>query len=224
MHRRASARVCASARGYHPSGTTTDGTPEHAIVRRCHACNFWIPLGGIRDGEYEYCCDECVQDGPVFPLARQLPAADVHLRALKIHGGGCPLCAGRGPVDVRTSYRTWSAVVLTHWSSRRQISCRGCGIRAQFRGIAWSALLGWWGLPLGPLVTPIQIVRNLVAMLVPDTQAPSAALAWQASLLLAQERLAQARGPGRAAHAERCRRPDGPDNPAAASSAPAVLE
>jgi hypothetical protein len=163
-------------------------------MRRCHACNFWIPLGGIEDGEYHYCCDTCVEDGPVFPLARQLPQADVRLKALRIHGGRCSHCQGPGPVEVRTSYRVWSVVVLTHWSSRYQISCRWCGVKAQLRGIAYSGLLGWWALPLGPLVTPVQIVRNLLGMLfAPDNQAPSRELVRQASLQLAQERLASGR-------------------------------
>ncbi|WP_298578319.1 hypothetical protein [uncultured Luteimonas sp.] len=160
-------------------------------MRRCHACNFWIPLGGIQEGGHEYCCDVCVEDGPVFPLSRQLPAADVRLKALKIHSGRCPHCEGPGPVEVRASYRVWSAVVLTHWSTRHRISCRRCGFRSQLRGLATSAALGWWGLPLGVLVTPVQIVRNLVAMVwVPDPQEPSRELLRQASLQLAQERLA----------------------------------
>lgn len=166
-------------------------------MRRCHACNFWIPLGGIADGEYRYCCDICVQDGPVFPLSRQLPEADVRLKALKIHSGRCVHCQGPGPVELRTSYRIWSVVVLTHWSSRYQISCRGCGFKAQLRGIVYSALLGWWGLPFGVLVTPVQIVRNVLGMLfVPNPQAPSPGLVRQASLQLAQERLARERGRG----------------------------
>lgn len=163
-------------------------------MRRCHACNFWIPWGGIVEDGYHYCCDICVQDGPVFPLSLQLPDADVRLKALKIHSGRCPHCQGPGPVELRTSYRIWSLVVLTHWSSRYQIACRGCGFRAQLRGIAYSALLGWWGLPFGVLVTPIQIVRNLLAMaFVPDPQQPSPGLVRQASLQLAQERLARER-------------------------------
>ncbi len=164
-------------------------------MRRCHACNFWIPLGGIRDGQYHYCCDVCVQDGPVFPRSLELPRADVRLKALQIHGGRCPHCQGPGPVELRKSYRIWSVVVLTHFSTRAQISCRRCGFKAQLRGLVSSTLLGWWGLPLGVLVTPVQIVRNLVAMaVVPDRQEPSAGLVRQASLQLAQERLARERG------------------------------
>ena len=164
---------------------------------RCHACNFWIPLGGVEDGGYRYCSDICVQEGPVFPLSRQLPEADVRLKALKIHSGRCSHCQGPGPVELRTSYRIWSIVVLTHWSSRYQISCRSCGFKAQLRAIAYSALLGWWGLPFGVLVTPIQILRNVLGMLVaPNPQEPSPGLVRQASLQLAQERLAHERARG----------------------------
>ncbi|WP_374011633.1 hypothetical protein [Pseudoxanthomonas koreensis] len=163
-------------------------------MRRCHACNFWILPGGIRDGDYQYCCDTCARDGPIFPLSTQLPKADVRLKALQIHGGRCPACEGRGPVELRLSYRVWSIVVFTHFSTRSQISCRRCGFKAQLRGLVYSTVLGWWSLPLGVLVTPVQIMRNLWAMVfVPDPQQPSAGLLRQASLQLARERLAQER-------------------------------
>lgn len=163
-------------------------------VRRCDACNLWVLLSDIEDGDYRYCCDACLETGPVFPRSRQLPAADVRLKALKISSGRCGQCQGPGPVELRTSYRIWSVVVLTHWSSRQQVSCRRCGLRAQLRGLVYSVLLGWWGLPLGVLMTPVQIVRNLVAMLrVPDPQQPSPGLVHRASLQLAQERIATER-------------------------------
>ncbi len=163
-------------------------------MRRCDACNFWTLFGAIEDGGYRYCCDICVEIGPVFPRSRELGAADVRLKALKIHGGRCPLCEGPGPVELRASYRIWSVVAFTHFSSRYQISCRRCGLGAQLRGLVHSILLGWWGLPIGVLMTPVQIVRNLVAMvLVPNPQEPSPGLVRQASLQLAQERLAAER-------------------------------
>lgn len=164
-------------------------------MTRCAACDFWIPWGGIRAGDYRYCCDECVADGPVIPLSRTLPATDVRLVALKLHGGPCPRCKGPGrPVEVRPYYRVWSIVVLTHWSTRLRICCRACGFKLQLGSIGWCMLLGWWGLPLGVLMTPVQIVRNLVAMVfVPDPRQPSPRLVQAASITLAQERLAEER-------------------------------
>lgn len=97
----------------------------------------------------------------------------------------------------------WSVVVLTHWSSRHRISCRRCALRDQCRGVVSSMLLGWWGLPLGIVMTPVQIVRNLFAMVrTPDPQEPSPGLLRQASLLLATERLAEERARERAAPVE----------------------
>jgi hypothetical protein len=34
-------------------------------------------------------------------------------------------------------------------------------------------LLGWWGLPFGALVTPVQLIRNVLDLLRPGVQAPS---------------------------------------------------
>lgn len=163
-------------------------------MRRCDACNLWVLLSDLEDGDYRYCSEACLETGPVYPRSRQLPAVDVRLKALKMVGGRCPRCQGPGPVELRSSYRVWSMIVLTHWSSRQQVACRRCGLIAQLRGLASSALLGWWGLPLGVLMTPVQIVRNLLAMLrVPDPQQPSPGLLRCASLELAQERIAAER-------------------------------
>ena len=51
-------------------------------------------------------------------------------------------------------------------------------------------LLGWWSLPVGVLMTPVQIGRNLWAMLVsPDGLEPTPALLQQASLIVAETAL-----------------------------------
>jgi hypothetical protein len=160
------------------------------MLDRCDRCGFWIPLGGVRQDGFHYCCDECAQYGPLIPRSRQVPAVEVRLAALKILSGRCEMCSGPGPVEVRRSYRIWSFVVLSHFSTRLQISCRLCGLKAQLRGIASSMLLGWWSLPVGVVMTPVQIGRNLWAMLVsPDGLEPTPALLQQASLIVAETAL-----------------------------------
>lgn len=160
------------------------------MLDRCDRCGYWIPLSGVRQDGFHYCCDECARYGPLIPRSRQVPAAEVRLEALKILSGRCGMCGGPGPVEVRRSYRIWSFVVLSHFSTRLQISCRLCGIKAQLRGIGFSMLLGWWSLPIGVVMTPVQIGRNLWAMVVaPDGQEPTPALLQQASLVVAEKEL-----------------------------------
>jgi hypothetical protein len=78
--------------------------------------------------------------------------------------GNCPVCGGPGPVDVFASYRVHSAVVVTTWKSLPRISCRGCATKSQLAGALYCFLLGWWGIPWGLVLTPIQIVRNLAGL------------------------------------------------------------
>ncbi|HXH41967.1 MAG TPA: hypothetical protein VNN08_25305 [Thermoanaerobaculia bacterium] len=67
-------------------------------------------------------------------------------------------------MDVHVSYQIWSALFLTSWKNTPQVSCRPCGFRSQLGNAAFSLFLGWWGIPWGLIMTPVQIVRNIVAM------------------------------------------------------------
>lgn len=67
-------------------------------------------------------------------------------------------------MDVQTSYRVWSAVLVTSWRSRPQICCRACGVKSKLGDALFSAVLGWWGIPWGFLVTPVQVTRNLAGL------------------------------------------------------------
>lgn len=67
-------------------------------------------------------------------------------------------------MDVHVSYWVWSLLVLTQWKTTPQVSCRACGVKKQLAGAAFSLGLGWWGIPWGLLMTPLQIVRNVTAV------------------------------------------------------------
>ena len=95
-------------------------------------------------------------------------------QVIAVHQGICPNCSGSGLVDVHTSYRIWSALVLTSWASRPHICCIKCGRMKQIKDAIFSLLLSWWGFSWGLIVTPIQIIRNLVGMVKqPDSSQPS---------------------------------------------------
>jgi hypothetical protein len=90
-------------------------------------------------------------------------------------------------VDLHTSYRVWSAVVMTQWSSRPAVSCRSCATKRALGDATYSLVLGWWGFPWGPLMTPVQVVRNVVAMVrKPDPAEPSEALRNAVRMQIAQ--------------------------------------
>jgi hypothetical protein len=144
-------------------------------MAKCDYCNSTIIFGGKRDANGRFCNEECRARGELLAISRQVPEATVNEQVWGAHQGLCPKCNGAGPVDVHVSHRVWSAVFLTSWNSTPQISCRSCGLKSQLTGTAFSAVLGWWGVPWGLVLTPIQIGRNLFgASRPPDPSKPSA--------------------------------------------------
>src|SRR5712692_9519771 len=129
----------------------------------CAYCGTTILFGGARQGELRFCNSKCQSKGGVLSVAARVPEGAAQNLALQIHAGLCPRCKGAGPVDVHTSYRVWSALIVTQWQSFPQVTCRRCAVKSQVGNLAFSALLGWWGFPWGLLVTPVQVVRNVVA-------------------------------------------------------------
>jgi hypothetical protein len=91
-----------------------------------------------------------------------------------IHQGRCPRCSNHGPVDVHKSYWVWSAFLFTRWGSSLHICCRKCGRFEQIKASLFSFVLGWWGFPWGLLMTPFQIIQNLIGLFAgPSDSKPS---------------------------------------------------
>lgn len=154
----------------------------------CAYCNTTILFGGRGNGGLRFCNATCEQKDALAAVASQLPASDVAAYIAQVHRGNCPKCSGPGPVDVHTSYRVWSALILTSWASRPLLGCRKCGMKQKLGDTAFSAILGWWGLPWGIIMTPVQIVRNLFSLAAPpDPSAPSPALEKILRLHLAEQ-------------------------------------
>lgn len=143
-------------------------------MSRCGYCGTGILFGGKRQGDQRYCNALCASRASLLAFSRQVPDSVIQEQVQRVHQGRCPKCSGSGPVEVYMSYRVWSAVVLTRWSSHQQISCRGCAINSQLISSAFCLFLGWWGFPWGLVMTPVQLVRNLSAMgSAPDASHPS---------------------------------------------------
>lgn len=143
----------------------------------CDNCGTLILFGGIRQGEYRFCGKKCHEKGLVFRVADRIPLEIVQEEVEALHQGSCPTCGGPGPVDVHTSHVVWSALLLTSFRSRSNLCCRSCGIKAQLGATLVSGAFGWWGVPWGILMTPVQLVRNLHGIVFgPDPGMPSAGL------------------------------------------------
>jgi len=161
-------------------------------MAKCGYCSTTILFGGVKDSSLTYCNQECHQKGQVLVLSRSIPNDAIADQVRQIHRGACPKCSGSGPVDVHTSYRIYSALLYSSWSSVPNISCRSCGIKSQIGNTLFSAVLGWWGFPWGLIMTPVQIGRNLFGMLKgPDESKPSSELENLVRVSIASQALQQ---------------------------------
>lgn len=117
--------------------------------------------------------------GVSLPVLAQADISDddVLACARAIKQGPCPRCRRhRSLVDWRTEHWVWSAILYTRFGRRRSLACRECGRRGNWKALASSTLLGWWGVPFGLLVTPYKIIANVGELLTRDKHEPSHAL------------------------------------------------
>lgn len=161
-------------------------------MARCAYCDTTILFGGKRQREQRFCNDKCATNGALAAAAASFSDQDVAHHVTMVHRGNCPRCDGQGPVDVHTSHRVWSALLMTQWSSRPAVCCQRCGTKRKLGDAAFSLVLGWWGFPWGLVMTPVQLGRNLVgAFRAPDPAQPSALLEKHLRLQLAHQVVAR---------------------------------
>jgi hypothetical protein len=156
----------------------------------CSFCGSTIVFGGKKDGALRFCNATCQEKGVLIRLAEQVPHEAVEEAVRATHSGSCPVCQGRGPVDVHTSHQVISFLVMTRWSSHPRLSCRSCGCKAKLGNALLSLLLGWWGFPWGLILTPVQVGRNLIGLAAgSQTDKPSEQLRRMIRIRLAAEAL-----------------------------------
>jgi hypothetical protein len=174
--------------GYHGGITNVTGSDLGRLMATCAFCGNMILFGGIKEGELRFCNAICQSNGSVLTAAATVPEAAAQDLARQIHFGPCPRCKGPGPVDIHNSHWVWSAVVFSRWGSQRHVSCRHCAFKSQVGNLVFSAGLGWWGFPWGFVLTPVQVVRNVIGIASPpDPSMPSARLVQLARVQLVSQ-------------------------------------
>jgi ribosomal protein S27AE len=124
------------------------------------------------------------------------PHSLVAAKAREIHSGACPPCGGPGPIDVHFAPRVWSAILVTVCRTKTLVTCQRCARDEQRAAIGFSLALGWWGVPFGIFLTPVQVGRNLHGIVRPPSpERPSQRLHEFAAQLVAQGARAQASRP-----------------------------
>jgi hypothetical protein len=161
----------------------------------CDYCNKSFNLFGIHENGYAFCSANCRnQAQALLKSLDRFPAEEIEAYINRAHAGPCPQCGKPAPVDLYQSYRVVSMLILTRWATDNHFVCKACARQAQRKALAYSALLGWWGLPFGLIFTPIQIARNIIGLSGgSDTQQPSARLRNVLKLNLARQVAAQSK-------------------------------
>ena len=158
---------------------------------RCDNCRTVIFFGGVSSAGLSFCSASCAEKAHLAVVGQTLPEREVRKHVWEVYKAACPCCGGEGPTDLRTSYRVFSLIFMTRWSSHPMVGCRRCGIKSQLLGIGFCLVLGWWGFPWGLLLTPVQVIRNLVGLLSGDDGKPSEGLDKIVRIRLAAQLAAQ---------------------------------
>jgi hypothetical protein len=115
-------------------------------------------------GSLHFCSKKCREQGKVLEILEAIPSAAVSEQIRKARLGPCPECGADAPIEAHKSYIAGSFIIATSYKTTVHICCRRCAKRHQWEAIRATMVGGWWGLPWGLIMTPTQIIRNLLAM------------------------------------------------------------
>ncbi|MCG8602801.1 MAG: YvaD family protein [Verrucomicrobiales bacterium] len=159
-------------------------------MKACSYCKNTIVLGGKKVGKRLYCGENCRHAAVDVLGLDAIPEDLVNDLASSIHKGSCPKCGGDGPVDIHESYRVASAFLFSFFNTKTEVCCRKCSFKNSFWDFIYTFTLGWWGFPIGVILTPILLLRNMIGMLqLPKEDEYSNALHEKACFDLANARL-----------------------------------
>lgn len=79
---------------------------------------------------------------------------EIDLVCEQIRGLDCPVCGSSGSkLNGVLTNEVMSFMVLTRYSRKLKIACPSCLKKANNTALATSLILGWWGIPWGPIRT-----------------------------------------------------------------------
>lgn len=157
--------VTGDARGYYAvlglapgAPITTVKTAFRRLAKECHPDRAHVCDGGARFREiseaYEVLSDEQLKsaydsatDAPTSPPQQEEAAPDP-----VIEPTCCQVCGKVTAQPRRLAFWRVTSFLLASWKSPVQkIYCQSCASREQWKSTIWTALLGWWGIPWGPI-------------------------------------------------------------------------
>ena len=158
----------------------------------CPTCGTSVLFGGVKDGKRRYCSKKCYETDEINRAAEQIPNEHVEQLANDLHSGTCPKCEKHGPIDIHKSHCVYSVILYTKSETLEHLLCKKCATKQQAIDLIASLLLGWWGIPFGIIITPIQIIKNVISMCQnPGLNGPSDDLKQRARLILASNAMGE---------------------------------
>ncbi|MBC3882632.1 hypothetical protein H8K35_14665 [Undibacterium sp. LX40W] len=159
----------------------------------CDHCGNSARFSPVLDGGQRFCSKSCLRKARLLEISVDISETEIVRHARNIKIGECPDCHRKdSKVEVRYYYRVWSAAIITQWTKRNHVCCRACGRQTNFGSLMFCLLLGWWGIPWGIIITPAQIISNIVEMFkARDEPEPSEELIAVARINLAAARARQ---------------------------------
>jgi hypothetical protein len=142
-------------------------------MAKCENCGTTYRGGAAVHGKLKFCTHACRDQGKKLELLDNFPPLVIEAEIKKMQVASCGECLATGNIDVHKSHRVHSVILWTSWHTRQNICCSSCGRKHRWKAIGYSAALGWWGIPFGLIVTPIQIIRNIAGMMRSETRPSS---------------------------------------------------
>ena len=158
----------------------------------CEYCGTTYRGGAAVHGTLRFCTHSCRERGKKLELLDDFPPKVIDAEISALRSGPCAECGSLSAIDAHKSHFVHSIVLWTTWRSTTDICCKPCGRKHQFKAIGYCGLLGWWGIPFGIIITPVQIFRNALAIMRRDDQ-PSNAFVRISRLHLADRIIAASR-------------------------------
>lgn len=73
----------------------------------------------------------------------------------------CPGCGStQYKLNATVTGKVISVILFTHYSKKLQIGCPSCLDKANLNAMVYSGILGWWGVPWGPIQTIRSFILN----------------------------------------------------------------
>ena len=139
----------------------------------CLTCGTTVAFGGVKDQGFRFCNKQCHQVKARFigELAA-VSDASAKAEAERIRAGCCPGCGKYGGIELHESIFIWSAILITRTRERRFVGCATCARHEQIKDSLGTLFLGWWGIPVGIVMTPVGIIVNVARMITAGRDRP----------------------------------------------------